>query len=63
MHSGLNLGEGIRFSSVGFSENNVAGRTREVDGLLDDTPLQELCLKDSQPPEVQFAEPAAERSQ
>jgi hypothetical protein len=63
MHSGLNLGEGIRFGAVGFTENIVAGRTREVDGLLDDTPVQELCLNDSQPPEVRFAEPAAERSQ
>jgi hypothetical protein len=63
MHSGFNWGEGIRFGAVGFSDNIVAGRTCEVDGLPDDTPLQELCLKDSQPPEIQFAEPAAERSQ
>jgi hypothetical protein len=40
MHSGLNLGEGIRFGALGFRENIVVGRTREVDGLPDDTPLQ-----------------------
>ena len=46
MHSGLNLGEGIRFGALGFRENIVVDRTREVDGLPDDTPLQELGLKD-----------------
>jgi hypothetical protein len=46
MHSGLNLGEGIRFSALGFRENIVVDRTHEVDGLPDDTPLQELGLKD-----------------